>query len=52
MDFCRGRLYVKADTAVLRDNRAKDALRATEMKEEMRKEPEGGGGEERAGVGH
>lgn len=42
----------KAEIAESRDNRGKDALRATEMEEEMQKKPEGGGGEERAEVSH
>lgn len=50
--FSRGRLYVKADIAELRDNKAKDALGATQKKEGMVKKPEGGRGKERAEVGH
>lgn len=43
----------KAEIAEWRDNGGgEDALRATEMEEEMQKKPEGGGGEERAEVGH
>lgn len=52
MDFLLEIVREKAEIAESWDNRGKDASRATEMEEEMQKKPEGGGGEERAEVGH